>query len=210
MSQSTPDADWHASDTKVWFSDMRRRVPHLHNSILSLSREGLMPAYTTTLSSATSGLVVHIYIHGYLYAAHILTATPHRCYVLAIPSNRSRSYHHTPTRLAQFQADGIPRACVGKGGRPQGCGSWSLSTLKPTAAGLGREAEQEAAVFAQAVDIEELSQMLRPLDLAKDDMTDTRRFRRCIAAVSPQPQPSAYTTFPTPASAPVLLRQGHG
>lgn len=43
---------------------------------------------------------------------------------------------------------------------------------EPTAAELAREAEQEAAVFAQAMNVEKLLNMLRSLDPAKDNLAD--------------------------------------
>ncbi|KAK0225810.1 hypothetical protein IW262DRAFT_1267260 [Armillaria fumosa] len=48
---------------------------------------------------------------------------------------------------------------------------------EPTAAELGREAEQEAAVFAQAVNVEKLLNMLRSLDPAKDNLADNEEIQ---------------------------------
>lgn len=48
---------------------------------------------------------------------------------------------------------------------------------EPTAAELGREAEQEAAVFAQAVNVEKLLTMLRQLDPAKDNLADNEEIQ---------------------------------
>ena len=43
---------------------------------------------------------------------------------------------------------------------------------EPSASELAKEAEQEAAVFAQAMDVEKLLNMLRTLDPAKDNLAD--------------------------------------
>ncbi len=43
---------------------------------------------------------------------------------------------------------------------------------EPTAADLTREAEAEAAVFAQAANIDKLLNRLRNFDLAKDNLAD--------------------------------------
>lgn len=43
---------------------------------------------------------------------------------------------------------------------------------EPTANELAKEAEQEAAVFAQAVNVEKLLNMLRAMDPAKDNLAD--------------------------------------
>ena len=48
---------------------------------------------------------------------------------------------------------------------------------EPTAAELGREAEQEAAVFAQAVNVEKLLTMLRQLDPSKDNLADNEEIQ---------------------------------
>ncbi|KAK0485691.1 hypothetical protein IW261DRAFT_1548760 [Armillaria novae-zelandiae] len=48
---------------------------------------------------------------------------------------------------------------------------------EPTAAELGREAEQEAAVFAQAVNVEKLLNMLRSLDPSKDNLADNEEIQ---------------------------------
>jgi len=48
---------------------------------------------------------------------------------------------------------------------------------EPTAAELAREAEQEAAVFAQAVNVEKLLNMLRALDPAKDSLADNEEIQ---------------------------------
>jgi len=45
---------------------------------------------------------------------------------------------------------------------------------EPTGAELAKEAEQEAAVFAQAVNVEKLLNMLRALDPAKDNLADNK------------------------------------
>ena len=43
---------------------------------------------------------------------------------------------------------------------------------EPTAAEIAREAEQEAAVFSQAANVDRLLMMLRNLDPAKDNLAD--------------------------------------
>jgi signal transducing adaptor molecule len=43
---------------------------------------------------------------------------------------------------------------------------------EPTATDLAREAEQEAAVFAQAVNVEKLLNLLRAFDPTKDNLAD--------------------------------------
>jgi hypothetical protein len=43
---------------------------------------------------------------------------------------------------------------------------------EPTATELAKEAEQEAAVFAQAVNVEKLLNMLRAFDPNKDNLAD--------------------------------------
>ena len=48
---------------------------------------------------------------------------------------------------------------------------------EPTTAELAREAEQEAAVFAQAVTVEKLLNMLRSLDPAKDNLADNEEIQ---------------------------------
>ncbi|KAF9038079.1 hypothetical protein BJ165DRAFT_1553936 [Panaeolus papilionaceus] len=48
---------------------------------------------------------------------------------------------------------------------------------EPTAAELAKEAEQEAAVFAQAVNVEKLLNMLRALDPAKDNLADNEEIQ---------------------------------
>lgn len=48
---------------------------------------------------------------------------------------------------------------------------------EPTPAELAKEAEQEAAVFAQAVNVERLLNMLRALDPAKDNLTDNEEIQ---------------------------------
>jgi hypothetical protein len=48
---------------------------------------------------------------------------------------------------------------------------------EPTSAELAREAEQEAAVFAQAVNVEKLLNMLRALDPAKDNLADNEEIQ---------------------------------
>ncbi|TFK39621.1 hypothetical protein BDQ12DRAFT_682099 [Crucibulum laeve] len=48
---------------------------------------------------------------------------------------------------------------------------------EPTAAELAKEAEQEAAVFAQAVNVEKLLNLLRALDPAKDNLADNEEIQ---------------------------------
>ncbi|KAL0953380.1 hypothetical protein HGRIS_004619 [Hohenbuehelia grisea] len=48
---------------------------------------------------------------------------------------------------------------------------------EPTAVELAKEAEQEAAVFAQAVNVEKLLTMLRALDPAKDNLADNEEIQ---------------------------------
>jgi len=43
---------------------------------------------------------------------------------------------------------------------------------EPTASELAKEAEQEAAVFSQAANVERLLSMLRSMDPAKDNLAD--------------------------------------
>jgi signal transducing adaptor molecule len=43
---------------------------------------------------------------------------------------------------------------------------------EPSAAELAKEAEQEASVFSQAMNVEKLLNMLRALDPAKDNLAD--------------------------------------
>ncbi|TFK65081.1 hypothetical protein BDN72DRAFT_773841 [Pluteus cervinus] len=56
---------------------------------------------------------------------------------------------------------------------------------EPTVAELAKEAEQEAAVFAQAVNVEKLLNMLRGLDPVKDNLADNEEiqelYRSCMA-----------------------------
>lgn len=51
---------------------------------------------------------------------------------------------------------------------------------EPTAAELAKEAEQEAAVFAQAVNVEKLLNMLRAMDPAKDNLADNEEIQVCV------------------------------
>ena len=57
---------------------------------------------------------------------------------------------------------------------------------EPTAAELAKEAEQEAAVFAQAVNVEKLLNMLRALDPAKDNLADNEEIQvwDCLLVLS--------------------------
>lgn len=48
---------------------------------------------------------------------------------------------------------------------------------EPTASELAREAEQEAAVFAQAVNVEKLLNLLRAFDPAKDNLADNEEIQ---------------------------------
>lgn len=56
---------------------------------------------------------------------------------------------------------------------------------EPTAAELAREAEQEAAVFAQAANVDRLLSMLRNLDASRDNLADNEEiqelYRSCMA-----------------------------
>lgn len=54
---------------------------------------------------------------------------------------------------------------------------------EPTAAELAKEAEQEAAVFSQAVNVEKLLNMLRALDPAKDNLADNEEIQVHILAI---------------------------
>jgi signal transducing adaptor molecule len=55
---------------------------------------------------------------------------------------------------------------------------------EPTATELAKEAEQEAAVFAQAANVDKLLTMLRTLDPAKDNLADNEEiqvsYRSCF------------------------------
>jgi signal transducing adaptor molecule len=48
---------------------------------------------------------------------------------------------------------------------------------EPTAAELAKEAEQEAAVFAQAANVDKLLTMLSTLDPAKDNLADNEEIQ---------------------------------
>jgi hypothetical protein len=48
---------------------------------------------------------------------------------------------------------------------------------EPTAAQLAKEAEQEATVFAQAVNVEKLLNLLRAFDPAKDNLADNEEIQ---------------------------------
>ena len=48
---------------------------------------------------------------------------------------------------------------------------------EPTASELAHEAEQEAAVFAQAVHVEKLLSLLRAFDPAKDNLADNEEIQ---------------------------------
>ena len=48
---------------------------------------------------------------------------------------------------------------------------------EPTAAELAKAAEQEAAVFAQAVNVEKLLNMLRVFDPNKDNLADNEEIQ---------------------------------
>jgi len=51
---------------------------------------------------------------------------------------------------------------------------------EPTASELAKEAEQEAAVFAQAVNVEKLLNMLRALDPSRDNLADNEEIQVSI------------------------------
>ena len=53
---------------------------------------------------------------------------------------------------------------------------------EPTAAELAREAEQEAEVFAQAVNVEKLLTMLRALDPQQDNLADNEEIQVSLEA----------------------------
>lgn len=55
-----------------------------------------------------------------------------------------------------------------------------------TASELAKEAEQEAAVFSQAVNVEKLLNMLRAFDPAKDNLADNEEIqvRSCFMSTS--------------------------
>lgn len=48
---------------------------------------------------------------------------------------------------------------------------------EPTAAELAKEAEQEASVFSQAVNVERLLNMLRTMDPDKDNLADNEEIQ---------------------------------
>jgi signal transducing adaptor molecule len=48
---------------------------------------------------------------------------------------------------------------------------------EPSAAELAKEAEREAAVFSQAMNVEKLLNMLRALDPAKDNLADNEEIQ---------------------------------
>jgi signal transducing adaptor molecule len=48
---------------------------------------------------------------------------------------------------------------------------------EPTAVELGKEAEQEAAVFAQAVNVQKLLDMLRAFDPTSDNLADNEEIQ---------------------------------
>ena len=48
---------------------------------------------------------------------------------------------------------------------------------EPTAAELAKEAEQEAAVFSQAVNVEKLLSMLRTFDPSRDSLADNEEIQ---------------------------------
>lgn len=48
---------------------------------------------------------------------------------------------------------------------------------EPTAVELAKEAEQEAAVFAQAVNVEKLLNMLRSFDPNRDNLADNEEIQ---------------------------------
>ena len=53
---------------------------------------------------------------------------------------------------------------------------------EPSATELAKEAEQEAAVFAQAMNVEKLLNMLRDLDPAKDNLADDEEIQVGISS----------------------------
>ena len=50
---------------------------------------------------------------------------------------------------------------------------------EPSAAEIAKEAEQEAAVFAQAANVDRLLTMLRQMDPAKDNLADNEEIQVC-------------------------------
>ena len=51
---------------------------------------------------------------------------------------------------------------------------------EPTAAEIAREAEQEAAVFSQAANVDRLLTMLRNMDPARDNLADNEEIQVCL------------------------------
>jgi signal transducing adaptor molecule len=54
---------------------------------------------------------------------------------------------------------------------------------EPTSADLAREAEAEAAVFAQAANIDKLLTMLRNFDINKDNLADNEEIQVCDSSL---------------------------
>jgi signal transducing adaptor molecule len=54
---------------------------------------------------------------------------------------------------------------------------------EPTSADLAREAEAEAAVFAQAANIDKLLTMLRNFDINKDNLADNEEIQVCVSSL---------------------------
>ena len=63
---------------------------------------------------------------------------------------------------------------------------------EPTAAEIAREAEQEAAVFAQAANVDRLLMMLRNMDPAKDNLADNEEIQVCTS----DPPMRMHDTYP--------------
>lgn len=52
---------------------------------------------------------------------------------------------------------------------------------EPTPAELAREAEQEAAVFSKAADVDKLLNMLKEMDPGKDNLADNEEIQVCAS-----------------------------
>ena len=60
---------------------------------------------------------------------------------------------------------------------------------------MAKEAEQEAAVFAQATNVDRLLQMLRQMDPAKDNLADNEEIQVRIILVAIYKANIAYRSF---------------
>ena len=52
---------------------------------------------------------------------------------------------------------------------------------EPTPADLAKEAEQEAAVFSKAADVDKLLNMLKEIDPTKDNLADNEEIQVCTS-----------------------------